>query len=399
MKRFIVAFAILMVFGFASVASADMEAVNVSFGSLTLSGNLQAGFSYYIGDELLGGESGWQAVDRQDNYEFYLKRFRFITKGWVLSEKISHFTQTEFVGSAPKLLDLKMGFHYIPYTAIYFGKYIPKFSFFLPASTTNLYLIDYPLYAGGLFGGDAQAWRHTGLSFDVCTKWVDAELGIWNGFTGVMGEDGTGYTYAGANFSDDTNTGKDINLMIAGKPLDGLRIQFNFWYGQPLAGNEVDDGELTEINNTLMMYGGGVFYKADFGLVATAEVFMSTLNWAEIEDVREDLDPDSISTMTYNIMAGFNLNHFTGVPLEILLRYDFWDPNTENDEDENFGYKDELTYITFGLNYYLLQNHAKFSLNYIYKGEAWEDVLNKAGDDTQDGISNDELKIQVQVAF
>ena len=38
-------------------------------------------------------------------------------------------------------------------------------------------------------------------------------------------------------------------------------------------------------------------------------------------------------------------------------------------------------------------------LNYIHKIETREDVLNLAGDDTQTGLNNDEVKILWQIAF
>jgi hypothetical protein len=60
---------------------------------------------------------------------------------------------------------------------------------------------------------------------------------------------------------------------------------------------------------------------------------------------------------------------------------------------------DELSDISVGVNYYIHKINAMLYLNYIHHMEAFKNIPNVAGDNTQTGISNDEIKLQAQVAF
>ena len=417
----------------AQVAAAEMEAVKVGFGSMSIHMNLQGSLRYYIGDETLGAfddasdadnplNGSLQAKDRPDNFEFKLDRLRLIFKGHIVSDKITYLTQTEFNAEYVELYDAFIGFHYIPFTALNFGKFLPAYGFFVARTTADLVFVDYPLYALRFMADGARHWRHTGFWVDVKTEYVDAQVGVWNGFTGVDSDgDGIMESYRGANFTDDTNTGKDITVSITGKPpVPGLQIRASFWWGQPLAGYETDDGELKEYDNNLMLFGGGVFYRAPYGVLLGAEYHQRIYTLEDFDamiddgtgtDTTVDYDPkalygeDTFTSRSFYVMAGFNLDHYTGVPVEFVARYDYYDPNTANDDKKAsfIGTSDSAHdvewNVTGGVNYYFEGTHAVLRLNYVHKHEDWKDVLNKKGDDTQTGINNDQLQLQAQVAF
>lgn len=427
-------FHLLVIFIFAIAAgsvAAEMDTVKVGFGSMSLHMNLQAGFGYYIGDETLGTfndsnnldnplNGSLAAIDRATNYEFTVDRFRLILKGHILTDKIVYLAQAELAAKSVELYDAFIGFRYIPFTTINFGKFIPNYGFFGDRSTADLILIDYPFYALKWYNDNARGFRHVGLWFDFKSQYVDAQVGVWNGFTGVFSlDDDVAVQFRGANLFSDTNSGKDVNVSITGKPVKGLEIRACFWWGQPLTGYELEDGEKREFNNTLYMFGGGVFYRADFGLLLAAEyhhrifelndfyIASPVLEDGKVIDTVDgyDPDPDSISSQSFYVLTGFNLDHFTGVPVEFVVRYDSFNPNIADDKDEAsfFGKSDSANdlqwNITGGINYYFEGLHAVLRLNYIHQQEDWKDVVNKKGDDTQTGINNDLIKLQAQVAF
>jgi len=388
--------------GTASAEELPEAAVNVGIGTLRIGGLLQAGIDYRIGDESIGLTDPDQnaiAKDRYDLYEFVLRRARLNFGGHVVTSRIGYFLQAEFVEEV-RLLDAELKFHYIPDTTIRIGRFLPNFTIFMPRSAADLYLIEYPLmlqnphaaYYEALTGSSPAPawtspfgpWRQTGLAFAVRTKWIDADVGVFNG-----ADNGDDY--------GDNNAGKDFLIAVAGRPyLRGMKLYAGLWYGMPLneaaSAAETSGGKFKEKDDTVAIFGGGIEYIADFGLRVFAEFYQREWQMAD-----ENADPDNITSMTGYGMAGFNLGTLTGVPVEFLARYDWLDPDTRN-SDARGGKDDELTYITGGINYYIHGNNAMLSLNYIYRSERFE-ILKKSGEGTQNGLSNDEVKAQVQIAF
>jgi hypothetical protein len=80
-------------------------------------------------------------------------------------------------------------------------------------------------------------------------------------------------------------------------------------------------------------------------------------------------------------MAYFgHLGYKVAPKVELLARYDFYDPNTDVDDDgENW--------ITGGINYYVDGLNSMFYLNYIKKGEEGTEV------------DNDVIMVQMQLVF
>ena len=302
------------------------------------------------------------------------------------------------------LLDMKMGFHYIPYTGIYVGRFLPNFTIFAPKSTAKLMLIDYPLV-----NSIAPAARQTGLDIGVVTPYLNANLGVFNGraFFPPITAPGAIAPVGNQNWQDE-NTAKDIYFNLIGKPpVEGLTIHAGLWYGMPLDNFENDEGELIAHNASVMLIDAGAQYMAPFGLTFIGELMYGTYSWdstdpaTNFEDDRDD-DSYTVTSMAYYVMAGYNFGPMFEVPVEVLVRYDYLNPDTEDDETTAYhgaSEQDAFTYITAGVNYYIKKHYAMLSLNYIYKSEEWEDINNKAGDDVQDGISNDEVKLQAQISF
>ena len=410
MRAKILVFWVILAMSLASLASADMEVVESSFGSMVLSGNFQAGFNFYIGDEQLN-EANYQAADRSSDMEFYLNRVRFVVMGQVVDEKVKYFMQLEAANQAGvQLADMKLGFSYIPYTTIWVGRWLPHFQHWTPVHTGRHFLIDYPL-AHQFFG----VQRHTGLEVEFNHEYVDIYLMVNNGhnynnFLAVVdpgnrvGADGSALDTLGNQGWNEENSAKDIYFTVNGKPTKGLDIFASVWYGTPVDYFENDQGELIEHNASFIALDGGVGYVADYGVRLWAEVFYSMMNFdsgAPPDGSTDRLDDTyELTSMSYYVRAGYNLKHVSGVPMEFLVQYDWLDPDTLNDDQKHAASEtDELTYITAGINYYIQDYHAMLYLNYIYKMEAWEDVANKAGDDTQNGINNDILKFMAQIAF
>ena len=411
MRKLIFIFTIAALLAFGTTAFAE-EAVNTGFGSLTIGGFFQAGFNFYVGDELPETQytPAGAATDRYEDFEFVLKRARLIFKGHIIDEKIMYFTQTQWEKqSGAAVLDAKMGFKYIPYTTIWLGRILPQFTWWL--SSAKLALIDRPLLSG--YWHNVQ--RQTGFDVAFSHDYVDANFGVFNGrnfgnMAGVLSPgdrtavDANGNAALGNATWEDENTGKDIYLNVIGKPIAGLKIWAGLWYGMPLDYMEVDEGENVAHNASVMAIDAGAEYMADFGLRANAELLYATLSY----DSAPETDPEGdraddtyeLTSMGYYVLLGYNLKSVTGVPLEFLVQYDYLDPDTMNDEDKHPASEtDALTYVTGGVTYYIEGHHAKLQLNYVYKMEEWEDVANKKGDDTQDGVSNDVIKFQAQVAF
>jgi hypothetical protein len=418
MKRFLLTLALVGALAlFALPAFADQEADNqgitVGTGALRLGGLVQTGFTYYVGNEVAEGR---QAVQRESDYGFWMGRVRLLAAGQVIDDRVSYLMQFEFGRDSGRgtammddiLLDAKIGFHYIPYTAIYVGRFTPNFTFFAPRNSGKLMFIDYPMMNQDGENGIFDSRRQTGLEFAVETTYLDANLGVFNGreyfppAVAPQAADPVGNLGWG-----DQNNGKDIYINLIGKPpVEGLKIFAGLFYGTPLDGWEFDNNNnRIEHNATATLIDAGAFYMAPFGLTLGGELLYAMYNYDQGTPADPNVDRAAdtwqyqFKSMSYYIMGGFNFGPLFEVPVELLLRYDFLDPNTENNNNHvGTSEDDALNDIFVGVNYYLKAHNAMLYLNYIHHGESY-DIPNVARDDTQTGISNDEIKLQAQVAF
>lgn len=411
MRKHFFILTILLLVAFAGTAFAEMEVVKSRFGTMELGANFQVGFNYYVGDEQLVGN---QATDRGTDMEFVINRVRLSLGGDIVSKKVKYFFQLEGAHQAIELLDVGIGFKYIPFTTIWVGRFLPNYMHWTPKHTGRLYMIDYPLMYQ-FFG----VQRHTGVDIAFNHKYVDINLGVNNGHdfstmaNALNPADRLGAALGAPNWSTDENSMKDVYFNVNAKPIENLDIFAGLWYGSPLDYWENDKGDLIAHDANVTALNGGVGYIADFGLRVWGEFFYSMLSYDSVyfnaagKETDRDDDTFELTSMSYYLRLAYNIKSVSGVPLEFLVQYDYLDPDTFNKEKDanspndmsKHGADDELTYITAGVNYYISDWHAMLYLNYIYKMEAYKDLQNKAGDDTQDGIANDQIKLQAQIAF
>ena len=384
----------------------------------------------HVGSELFGSTG---AVDRQSlgysDYEFVVNHARLRVDGAVIDDRVTYMMNFEFAYdthagetagtiAGDVLKDLKIGFHYIPLTGIYIGHFLPQFTFFAPRSIANLFFIDYPLMnqaldtvamANGHEVALFPTTRQTGLEFGVESTYLNANAGVFNGrqyYPPVIPNGAT--TPVGDPGWADTNNGKDLYINLVGKPpVEGLQIFAGLWYGMPLDGFKIKKGVYTEQNASVVMIDAGVAYLAPFGLTLVGEFLDAMYNYnKKLPDGSGDRYPNiktymyQSASMSYYIMGGFNFGPLFEVPVELLVRYDFLDPDTLNNKTKRpSSMNDELSDISVGVNYYIHKINAMLYLNYIHHMEAFKNIPNVAGDNTQTGISNDEIKLQAQVAF
>ena len=412
MRISVMIFLVLMILALSLPVMGDMEAVRTGYGSLIIGGVFQSGFTYHMGDEIVdfdavdlanGGQL--QAADRGPDGEFLIHFARLSFKGMIIDDKVRYFVQLDLnpedpdaVG--PLLLDAKIGLKYIPYTTLWMGRFAPNFTYFNPLNVAHLGLIDYPL-----MNQHMGVQRQSGINADIVHKWFEFNLGATNGLSF------NNYTYsvnppdrqgAGVGNDDwgDENTMKDVFVSAAVKPIHDLRIWGGYWYGRPLDFFEENpDGELDTHNVKMGIANAGLAYFARFGLSIMGEFMYSWFKYDNNDADNNNRDEDYLdfNTMSYYARLGFNMKNLVGVPVELMGQYDWIDPDRTNDKDTH-GYEDERRIITGGLNYYIKDWHAMVAVNYLYKDEMWK-VIPKDGKDEQTGIDDDELKVQLQVAF
>ena len=385
MKKLIVLVIIgaLLSFLTASTVMSEMAEIKVGKGTLKIGGILQAGGTYNLEDE-----RGFDS--------FTLNRARFLFWGVIVPDKVKYFVQLDHKGGI-SVLDYKAQFFYIPQTEIAFGRFLPNFTLFMPASTAKLEMINYPL-TSKRFG----MWRQVGIQTTTKTEYVDFNLGVFNG------ADTT-------NNMSDNNDAKDFLARAEFKPpVDQATIRAGgyAWIGSAEPDVSNPDEETLEMNR----FGG--FAKVDYNasedltLRFRGEFLMASTEYA----------PSHIDTVSSVDGQAF-FAHVGVQPhpqVEFLARYDFHDPNTDmsyeqatfdmgngtaafsNDECEVCD-DDEEVWITAGVNYYLEGINAMFYLNFIHKMEPgdmneWDKKADKWVKKERE-VDNDLVQAQVQITF
>ncbi len=327
---------------FNTISIAQLTEIKVGKGDLKLGGILQTGYDYSFAED----EDGV-------NGQFTLNRARFLLWGTIVPNKVKYFVQTE-TRNGVGVLDFKMIFvNCLPKTSITVGRFLPNFSLYMPAATSKLEMINYPLLVtgGGLMTGYAM-WRQTGIQTATNLDLVDFNLGIFNGPTNNM---------------SDNNDGKDVLVRAGFKPpVDFAKIKIGgyAWLGNFLLADEEDMAY-----NKFGFF--GIFNKD--ALTLKGEMVLRSDEQAG--------DVDDVKGMGYYGHLGYKVTPC----IELLGRYDYLDSNTDVDDNA-------WTWITLGANYYIESYNAMIYLNYIMKLED-----NDWGAD--DTIKNDILQLQFQVAF
>jgi len=257
------------------------------------------------------------------------------------------------------VLDYKAQFFYIEKTEIAVGRFLPNFTLYMPYSTAKLEMINYP-YTTTKYA----VWRQCGIQSTTTTEYVDFNLGIFNG----------GDT---PNNWDDNNDAKDFLVRADVKPpIEEAEVRFGgyAWIGFAPPPSSWEDPEDTFKRNR---YGG--FAKADYTKDDVTVRFRG--EFIAAEDEYANSYKDSEGKETWNSQAFFGHLGVQPVPqVEFLVRYDSYDPCTDEDNDG-------MSAITGGVNYYIDGINAMFYLNFIHNMEQGDEV------------DNDEVQAQAQITF
>ncbi len=330
MKGFIII--VLCLFIFTLPLLAQDESVLAHYGTLKIGGILQTTFTYNMDED-----------DVQT--EFAIKRSIFLFWGTILQDKIKYFVKAGGMTS-PYIIETKLMFDdYIPMTSIAVGRYLPNFTHYMPRNAAMLDMIEYPLIVQ-----EYGMWQQVGVQTTTKTDYGDFNIGVFNGY--------------GSSTTRDNNDAKDFLLAVAGKPAEFLKLFGYGWFGNLLL---ADDEDLA-----MNRYGGGAIVNyplsEEMSVVFKGEYVMGT---DEMGGGEGDLN-----SYGYYAHVGFKVKP----QIELLLRYDNFDPDTDKDDDAE-------TWITLGANYFLDGEHVKFSLNYIMKKEE------------ADEFDNDQIVAQAQLFF
>lgn len=343
-----------------SSAFGEMTEIKIGKGTLKMGGILQAGYTYNLEDS-----AGFDS--------FTLNRARFLFWGNIVPDKVKYFVQLDHRGSV-SVLDYKAQFFYIQKTEIAIGRFLPNFTLYMPYSTAKLEMINYPLTTQRF-----ATWRQVGIQTTTKTEYVDFNLGVFNG------ADQTN------NFSDN-NDAKDFLLRADIKPpIEKGKIQFGgyAWIGSALP----TFGGTTFTEETLKNNRFGGFAKVDYE--ATEDVTVKFRGEFLMASTDELFDADIDSVCTIDGQAFFIHLGVQPCPKgELLVRYDSFDPDTDQSYEAGVSADDEIGWLTIGANYYLEGLNSMFYLNYIRKMES-----GKYADGTDREIDNDLIVAQVQITF
>jgi hypothetical protein len=336
-KRLLVLLSVagVLAIGFMGSASADPVAINIGKGELKIGAILQGGFHYSLADD-----------EGNVNGQFTLNRARFLFWGTIVPDRVKYFVQTETKGGTGAL-DYKMILlGYIPHTSITLGRFLPNFSLYMPAPTSKLDMINYPVFLQYY-----AMWRQSGIQSATAIDNIDFNVGLFNGPVNNMNDD---------------NDAKDVLLRAGFKPkLDALLVHVGgyAWLGNFLLAEDAD--------MACKIFGLFGTLKRE-KLTAKGEFVMGS------EEMGSGMD--DVKSRGFYGHAGFRASP----NVEVLGRFDFLDPDTDGEDDA-------WTWITFGLNYYIASYHAMIYLNYIMKLEQNDWGMSEA-------IKNNEIRIQFQVA-
>jgi len=161
-----------------------------------------------------------------------------------------------------------------------------------------------------------------GFSGEIPNGFGSYNLGVYNG---------EGYKKVGEDINTDMNY--VVNLRI--NPINEVTLGGSYMFRSE---NDVDADDREEYN---LMVGIGKFAFGNFTLLA--EYLQKVKSTPNVDDV------DAVTTDVISILPVYKIND----KIELLARYDIYDPNTNNDNDiENT--------IIAGLNYHIMRdaNHA-----------------------------------------
>jgi len=350
--------------------AAELEGVKIGVGTLRMGGIFQA----------------WLYATNYDNNIDYMnapkytsfqsKRARFLFWGNIVPDKVSYFVQLEMVGPNPTnpahpFLDYKMMFtDYVPRTTISVGRFLPYWSLFMWKPVSQLELVYYPLV------NDRFAmWRQVGVQTATKFDAFSVYLGCFNGADVV-------------NNTTDNNNAKDFMARLDVHPaMENMELLIGgeFWYNRYRW--DADNSQSST------MFGG--FASLDYNkMIKFRGEYMTRSTTVFIDPLLEDTE--DIKDAGFYIMGGYTPIEW----LEILARFDSYDPNTANEADTGTD-EDAESWITLGVNYMFLNYNAVIGLNLVKKSEQWDiqDPEHPTDPDMRIDFDNDEAILQFQIAF
>ncbi len=333
MKGFILAVLCLMIF--VLPLSAQDEGILAHYGTLKIGGVMQSWFTYNMDTTAV-------------QTAFSLKRSRLLFWG-TITDQVKYFIQTEGLAS-PYILDTKFIFtDFIPMTSFAIGRFCPAFTHYMPMSTAKLDMVNYPLLVQAY-----AMWKQNGIQTTTKLDYFDLNLGVFNGY--------------GSSLTGDDNDAKDALASVVIKPVEFLQVLGYGWFGNMLMAGEADLAK--------NRFGGGAIVtyplNEQMTVIFKGEYVMGT------DEMGEGID--DVSSSGYYAHLGFHVNPV----VEILGRYEAFDPNTDVDDNA-------VTWITGGMNFRLVGDHVKFSANYIMK----TNEVPAGADDPDD----DQFIVQTQLFF
>lgn len=335
----------------------ELEGVKVGTGSLRLAGVYQAYFYATNWDNNIN------AVQKYT--EFRTRRARMLLFGTIVPDKVDYFVQVDFTGQV-SFLDYKMILkNYIPMTSVTFGRFLPYWTLYMYRNVGTLEFVNYPLVVSNY-----AMWRETGLQTATKMDAFSFYVGCFNGAD--VPSTNTG----------DNNNAKDFLFRLDVHPaLSGFKLLVGgeYWMGRHM----VDD--CTNMNNST--FGGFLSLKNDQFRFA-GEFLTKT-----VEEGTFDVNGEVADLTSMGFYA--NATYIATDWLEVLARYDMFDPNTEN-EAGNLTDEDGESWITLGANLMIHKYNAMISLNLIKKSEEWQ-VIDNAGEEVD--LDNDEAILQFQIMF
>jgi hypothetical protein len=382
MKTKLLCLFILAMFLTLTVAqAAELEGVKIGVGSLRMGGIFQSWLYATNWDNTLQ----YGGVDKYT--EFTVKRARFLFWGTIVPDKVKYFAQLDMV-NAPAFLDYKMIFaNYVPKTSISVGRFLPYWTLYMWKPVSELELIHYPLIeeVPSEVLSDVPnfaMWRQGGVQSATDFDMFSVYLGLFNGADYV-------------NNNGDNNNAKDFMARLDIHPaMENINLLFGgeFWLGRYKVSTNADSTEGTT------MFGG--FLSLDYNkmLKFRGEYMMRTTKYGWYNPDIEKLD--DLKSAGFYVTGGYMPIDW----LEVLARYDYFDPNTLNKEDVQFmdhpTNKDAESWFTLGVNYMFHKYNAVIALNLIKKTEQWKIADPLPGDPEHEiDLDNDEAILQFQIAF
>jgi hypothetical protein len=361
----------------ASAVEPGQTVINSNYGSLTVAAIFQTLFGARFDGSDFDRNADGTVNDSDDfflnnHYDFQLQRARIILKGNLLSPNLTYAfqgdaTNPEFV------LDAKMSY-VIPEgegisTAFTVGRTLPPFTLILPRLVSRLDAINYPLYLFQAQGGARQPFspaNNTGRMVGLfvtqkLTPVFQLDLGVFNGFQ--RNPDLTRFTFS--NFGDE-NDPKDFFVRAQVKPIDGLMFAADFWAGFPASVDS--DGDFFPLTATDPTFENDSNYfavfEAEFTMIEGLKImgeFAYTHQTVRTLDTgtgtRSEAETDGIGGWFH---AGYLFKDLlaAGADFEVVARFDYWDADMDNDDNDTMR-------LTIGPHFYLEGLHSQIRLNYL----------------------------------